>query len=33
MTAQADVILLQKGLGSQDAVAAQIPHARCLFAS
>ncbi|PBP49911.1 putative 2-dehydropantoate 2-reductase [Pseudomonas syringae] len=33
LTAQADVILLQNGLGSQDAVAARIPHARCLFAS
>lgn len=29
----AEVILLQNGLGSQDAVAARIPHARCLFAS
>ncbi|KFE54348.1 putative 2-dehydropantoate 2-reductase [Pseudomonas syringae] len=29
----AEVILLQNGLGSQDAVAAQIPKARCIFAS
>ncbi|MEG5264580.1 putative 2-dehydropantoate 2-reductase [Pseudomonas sp. JDS28PS106] len=29
----AEVILLQNGLGSQDAVAARIPDARCLFAS
>ena len=29
----AEVILLQNGLGSQDAVAAQIPQARCIFAS
>ncbi|KAA8709985.1 putative 2-dehydropantoate 2-reductase [Pseudomonas cannabina] len=29
----ADVILLQNGLGSQDAVAAIIPDPRCLFAS
>ncbi|WAH59794.1 putative 2-dehydropantoate 2-reductase [Pseudomonas silvicola] len=28
-----EVILLQNGLGSQDAVAAKIPHARCIFAS
>ncbi|GFM55107.1 putative 2-dehydropantoate 2-reductase [Pseudomonas capsici] len=31
--AHADIILLQNGLGSQDAVAARIPHARCIFAS
>ena len=29
----AELILLQNGLGSQDAVAAQAPQARCLFAS
>ncbi|VVN63826.1 2-dehydropantoate 2-reductase [Pseudomonas fluorescens] len=29
----AELILLQNGLGSQDAVAAQVPQARCLFAS
>ncbi|NBA95618.1 putative 2-dehydropantoate 2-reductase [Pseudomonas sp. R5(2019)] len=29
----ADVILLQNGLGSQDAVANKVPHARCIFAS
>lgn len=29
----ADVVLLQNGLGSQEAVAASIPHARCIFAS
>jgi len=29
----AEVILLQNGLGSQDAVAAAVPHARCIFAS
>jgi 2-dehydropantoate 2-reductase len=29
----AELILLQNGLGSQDAVAAQLPLARCLFAS
>ena len=28
-----ELILLQNGLGSQDAVAAQLPQARCLFAS
>ncbi|OUM09123.1 2-dehydropantoate 2-reductase [Pseudomonas syringae] len=33
LTKNADVILLQNGLGSQDAVAAQIPHSRCIFAS
>ncbi|MDI2591625.1 putative 2-dehydropantoate 2-reductase [Pseudomonas sp. N3-W] len=29
----AELILLQNGLGSQDAVAAQAPQARCIFAS
>jgi len=29
----AELILLQNGLGSQDAVAAQVPHARCISAS
>ena len=29
----AELILLQNGLGSQDAVAAQLPRARCIFAS
>ncbi|PVV62704.1 2-dehydropantoate 2-reductase, partial [Pseudomonas sp. HMWF011] len=29
----AELILLQNGLGSQDAVAAQWPSARCIFAS
>ncbi|MGA8137835.1 MULTISPECIES: putative 2-dehydropantoate 2-reductase [Pseudomonas] len=29
----AELVLLQNGLGSQDAVAARAPHARCLFAS
>ncbi|PLR62007.1 2-dehydropantoate 2-reductase [Pseudomonas sp. QC2] len=29
----AELILLQNGLGSQDAVAAQMPQARCIFAS
>ncbi|MDO9624619.1 MAG: putative 2-dehydropantoate 2-reductase [Pseudomonas sp.] len=29
----AELILLQNGLGSQEAVAAQLPQARCLFAS
>ncbi|MDD0973127.1 putative 2-dehydropantoate 2-reductase [Pseudomonas fontis] len=29
----AELILLQNGLGSQDAVAARVPHLRCLFAS
>ena len=29
----AELILLQNGLGSQDAVAAQLPLARCIFAS
>jgi len=30
---EAELILLQNGLGSQDAVAAQAPQARCIFAS
>ena len=29
----AELILLQNGLGSQDEVANQVPHARCVFAS
>ena len=29
----AELILLQNGLGSQDTVAAQLPQARCIFAS
>ncbi len=29
----AEIILLQNGLGSQDAVAARVPQARCIFAS
>lgn len=29
----AELILLQNGLGSQDEVASQVPHARCIFAS
>jgi len=33
LTATADVLLLQNGLGSQDAVAATIPDARCIFVS
>ncbi|WP_338525859.1 putative 2-dehydropantoate 2-reductase [Pseudomonas batumici] len=33
LTPGADLLLLQNGLGSQDAVAARVPHARCLFAS
>lgn len=33
LTPDAEVILLQNGLGSQDAVAAQVPQARCIFAS
>ncbi len=33
LAADAEVILLQNGLGSQDAVAAAVPQARCLFAS
>lgn len=33
LTDAADVLLLQNGLGSQDAVAATIPDARCIFVS
>ena len=33
LTPDAELILLQNGLGSQQAVAAQVPHARCIFAS
>jgi 2-dehydropantoate 2-reductase len=33
LSPQAELILLQNGLGSQDAVAARVPHARCIFAS
>ena len=33
LSADAELILLQNGLGSQDAVAAQVPQARCIFAS
>ncbi|MEB0208161.1 putative 2-dehydropantoate 2-reductase [Pseudomonas sp. CCC3.1] len=33
LSPDADVILLQNGLGSQQAVAARVPHARCIFAS
>ncbi|MFC6335868.1 putative 2-dehydropantoate 2-reductase [Pseudomonas sp. CCM 7891] len=33
LTHDAELILLQNGLGSQDAVAAQLPQARCIFAS
>ncbi|WP_434679887.1 putative 2-dehydropantoate 2-reductase [Pseudomonas sp. R1-18] len=33
LTVGAEVILLQNGLGSQDAVAARVPQARCIFAS
>jgi len=33
MVPGAELILLQNGLGSQDAVAAQAPQARCIFAS
>ena len=29
----AELVLLQNGLGSQDEVANQVPHARCIFAS
>jgi len=29
----AELVLLQNGLGSQDEVAEQVPHARCIFAS
>jgi 2-dehydropantoate 2-reductase len=33
LTANAELILLQNGLGSQDAVAAMVPQARCVVAS
>lgn len=33
LSSNADVILLQNGLGSQQAIAARVPHARCIFAS
>lgn len=33
LSPNAEIVLLQNGLGSQDAVAAQIPQARCIFAS
>ncbi len=33
LTANAELILLQNGLGSQDAVAARLPHVRCICAS
>ncbi|MDR2306777.1 MAG: putative 2-dehydropantoate 2-reductase [Paucimonas sp.] len=33
LVAGAEVVLLQNGLGSQDEVAEQVPHVRCLFAS
>ncbi|UZJ61422.1 putative 2-dehydropantoate 2-reductase [Pseudomonas sp. KU26590] len=33
LTDKAEVLLLQNGLGSQDAVAAMIPHARCICVS
>lgn len=33
LAAGAELILLQNGLGSQDEVADQVPHARCIFAS
>ena len=33
LTVNAELILLQNGLGSQQAVAALVPQARCLFAS
>ena len=33
LVSDAELILLQNGLGSQDAVAAQLPQARCIFAS
>ena len=33
LTPEAELILLQNGLGSQDSVAAQVPQARCIFAS
>ncbi|MDE1163884.1 MAG: putative 2-dehydropantoate 2-reductase [Pseudomonas sp.] len=33
LSANAELVLLQNGLGSQDAVAAMLPQARCIFAS
>ena len=33
LTTDAQIILLQNGLGSQDAVAAKVPNARCICAS
>lgn len=33
LSADAEVLLLQNGLGSQDTVAAMIPNARCIFVS
>jgi 2-dehydropantoate 2-reductase len=33
LTDKADVLLLQNGLGSQEAVAAMLPQARCIFVS
>ena len=33
LAAGAELVLLQNGLGSQDEVADQVPHARCIFAS
>lgn len=33
LAANAEIILLQNGLGSQDAVAARLPRARCILAS
>jgi len=33
LTPDADIILLQNGLGSQQAIATRVPHARCIFAS
>ncbi len=33
LTCDADVVLLQNGMGSQDAVAARLPRARCVSAS
>ena len=33
LTPDAELILLQNGLGSQQAVAERVPHARCIFAS
>lgn len=33
LTSGAEILLLQNGLGSQDAVAALVPQARCIFVS